>query len=295
MGGAQLDLEHLLLLRRQIGGDDLLRAAQHERTDTTAQLVEPTTTVFTALLVLGDLALLDRLDVPIAELPGGGEEAGSGELEQRPQVGQAVLHRGACDRVGHIGTECGDRPMQLRLRVLHELGLVEDEPRPLDRRELLLIESRHRVGAHDDIDPGGGIRERSAACSARGVDERHAQLGREPCSLGLPGAEHRGGREHEERPSLSRVARVLHEGEQLQRLAESHVVGQDPAEPVLPEERQPVESGLLVGTQLGAERRRHAGGRNAGRLPQTLGGRAPAHGRSCASSARSSNSSQRSV
>ena len=34
----QLDLQHLLLLRRQVGGDLLLGAAQHERPDAAAQL-----------------------------------------------------------------------------------------------------------------------------------------------------------------------------------------------------------------------------------------------------------------
>src|SRR5262249_45404562 len=40
------------------------------------------------------------------------------------------------------------------------------------------------------------------------------------------------------------------QGKSLQRLAETHVVGQDAAEPVLPQERQPGETLLLIAPQI---------------------------------------------
>ena len=43
------------------------------------------------------------------------------------------------------------------------------------------------------------------------------------------------------------------QGEALQRFAESHVVGEDPAQPVLPQERQPAEPVLLVRPQPGPQ------------------------------------------
>ena len=41
MPRVQLDLEHLLLLRRQVGGDLLLRAAHDQRLDPPPQLGQP--------------------------------------------------------------------------------------------------------------------------------------------------------------------------------------------------------------------------------------------------------------
>ena len=56
----------------------------------------------------------------------------------------------------------------------------------------------------------------------------------------------------------SRSPRVADQRQRLQRLAEAHVVGEDAAEPVLPQERQPAEPVALVGPQLGAQTRGRA-------------------------------------
>ena len=53
------------------------------------------------------------------------------------------------------------------------------------------------------------------------------------------------------------VLRVLEQRQGLQRLAEPHVVGQDAAEPVRPQEREPLEPGQLVGPQLRVDRGGH--------------------------------------
>ena len=46
---------------------------------------------------------------------------------------------------------------------------------------------------------------------------------------------------------------MAHQRQGLQRLAEPHVVGEHAAEPVLVEEGQPVESGVLIGPEGGAQ------------------------------------------
>ncbi|MDQ0648340.1 hypothetical protein QFZ53_002536 [Microbacterium natoriense] len=218
-------------------------------------------------------------DVAIAELPGRGEQSGGGELQERPQLGEAVLHRRAGDGIGHVGAERGDRPMQLRLRVLDELRLVEDEPRPLDRSELLLVETRHGVRAHHDVGRCRGIRESPGPLATGALDEHDPQAGREPGRFRAPSAEHRGRRQHEERPLLPRLTRVLHEAEQLQRLAETHVVSEDAAEPMPPQEREPVEAGLLIRPQVRVQSSWQRGRRNTRRLAQPVCHRAPAHRR----------------
>ena len=71
-----------------------------------------------------------------------------------------------------------------------------------------------------------------------------------------PGGHHAGRGDHEERvvgPAADDG--VLHEREHLQRLAQPHVVGQDPAEAVLVEEGQPPEALQLVGPQRGGRGR----------------------------------------
>ncbi len=61
------------------------------------------------------------------------------------------------------------------------------------------------------------------------------------------------------------------------RLAESHVVGEDPAEAVLPQEREPLEAGALVGPQLRAQARRQRRRRDPIEVTQRLGRGSPAH------------------
>ena len=63
-----------------------------------------------------------------------GKSPGADEREQRPQLGQAVLHRRAGDRERHIRAQVARGAVRLGLAVLDELGLVEHESRPLDAR-----------------------------------------------------------------------------------------------------------------------------------------------------------------
>ena len=73
----------------------------------------------------------------------------------------------------------------------------------------------------------------------------------------LPVGEHRGGRHQQHRPLQFLLGlEVLQEGQQLNRLAQAHVVGQ--AGPLVKaiQEGQPAQAPLLVGPQLAAEARR---------------------------------------
>ncbi len=94
-------------------------------------------------------------------------------------------------------------------------------------------------------------------------------------SLG-PQADHAGGCDDQERGRPVRPG-VRDERQGLDGLAEPHVVGEDPAEPGLPEVGEPAEPGQLVGPQLRLEpdrvdgRQRVQGAERLGR-PHPLGG-----------------------
>jgi hypothetical protein len=69
--------------------------------------------------------------------------------------------------------------------------------------------------------------------------------------LGRP-VRHHAGRGNDEERVHARVGLlgVAHQRQRLQRLTQAHVVGEDTAQPVAPQEAQPVEPGALVGPQL---------------------------------------------
>ncbi len=63
---------------------------------------------------------------------------------------------------------------------------------------------------------------------------------------------------------------MTQQGQGLDRLTESHVVGQDATQPVLPQERQPGEPVSLVRAQAGVERGRWSHRRDRTGREQTL-------------------------
>jgi len=153
--GAEIDEQLLHLLLGQIARDQLFGASQHERSDAVAQPLEPPLAEWSALLVLGHLAPLDRLDVLLAEAALRREEPRRGQREQRPQVSQAVLERRAGDGDRDDRSQLGDRLVHLRRGVLHELRLVDDHARPVEPLVLLGIQPKQGVGGDDDVGPGG--------------------------------------------------------------------------------------------------------------------------------------------
>ena len=95
---------------------------------------------------------------------------------------------------------------------------------------------------------------------------RHRDAGREPGGLAGPVLHDAGGRDDEEPGVGLGLEHVQAQREGLDGLAQAHVVGEDPAQPVAVQERQPVEALLLVVAQRGFEpgrRRRPARARPA--------------------------------
>ena len=253
MRGRQLDTQLLLLTLRQLRGDELFRAPQHERPKPRAQSLQTALAIRPALFVLGHFALLDRLDVLFAEPARRCEQPRAGERQDRPELGERVLERRSGDREHHVGPQRLDGTVQPRARVLDELRLVEHDDRPVDGRERLVVEPQHRVRRDDDV----GIDRERPALRRRRAAHGDVEPGGEPRRLVVPGAQHRRGRHDEDGATFAGLARVEQQRQHLQGLAEPHVVGEHAAEPVPPPEGEAVEALLLVGAQPRVE----AGGR----------------------------------
>ena len=196
----ELDGEHLLLLRRQLGRHELLRAAQDQGADASPQ----------ALASLGVAVLLDRPPVPLVERPPRREQPRRHELQDRPQLAQVVLDRRARDREAERRTDAARRLVHLRRRVLHELRLVEHESTPLDRGECGGLEAEHRIGGDDEVGGCRGIRDAPAALGLGRGDGGDPQARGEPLRLVHPVRRDRRGRDDEERSA--RFGRTIGRG-----------------------------------------------------------------------------------
>src|SRR5581483_2990748 len=67
----------------------------------------------------------------------GPDQAGVGEVEDRPQVAEAVLHRRTGEGQPAAGRDAAQLLGRVAGRVLDRLGLVDDEPGPVDLGQLL--------------------------------------------------------------------------------------------------------------------------------------------------------------
>ena len=128
----------------------------------------------------------------------------------------------AVDRTRRLG--------RARERVLDRLGLVEHERAPLDPDQQAAVARQQRVGREHDV-PGLELLGAARCGRGRGGCGR-AQVGGEPVQLALPVAEHRG-RARRSAPAARAVGAIEQVGDQLHRLAEAHVVGQERAQPEL--------------------------------------------------------------
>ena len=109
----QVAMQRLLGLLRQLGQHLLLRAAENERPQRTAEKPQP-------------LGVARNLFGDILENRRRAEHARIEELQQRPELAQVVLHRRAGHRQAMVGLQqpAGLRP--LRVGVLDRLRFVED-------------------------------------------------------------------------------------------------------------------------------------------------------------------------
>ena len=126
-------------------------------------------------------------------------------------------------------------------------------PAHCDRAVGLGVEPEQRVGRDDDVG-GRELLDRPRRTSRSvSVTALTREPGCEARRLADPVRDDARRRDDQERAEAGiALASVADERERLQRLAEPHVVGEDAAEPELPERGEPVEPVALVGPELGA-------------------------------------------
>ena len=264
--GAVLGVEphgqHVLELGWQLQVHVRLGAAQHERPHAGAQPgqgVRVHRAFDGPLVVLGE-ALLGR------------EQPRCGQGQQRPQLREAVLHGGAGDGQAGAGPQVLHGAVGLGPRVLHELRLVHDHAGPLDAAVGIRVETEQGVGGQHHVRVPRGVGHRVLGAGQHGGPQRR----REAHELGRPVGHHGGGGDHQERwqPGIAGHG-AQHGGDGLHGLAQPHVVREDPAEVVLPQEAQPPEPLVLVGAQGGLQGLGHGGRRDLVQVRQRADARAP--------------------
>ena len=227
----------------QLGGDGRLGlgATEHEDAVEGPQ----------RLLALGPAALAvavagERGD----ELRPGADQAGVGEVEDRPEVAEAVLDRRAGEGEPGAGGQAAELLGGVVGRVLDGLGLVEDDAVPLDGLERLDVADGGAVGGDDDVGLGRLGRDLVLVGPGRAVVHHDPELGREPGRLGRPVADDRGrGDDQRGRPA----GRADEVGEDRGGLAQAHVEGEAAAEAGGVEEPEPGQRLGLVAAQLAVE------------------------------------------
>ena len=133
---------------------------------------------------------------PAAERLQGTEQPGRGPVEDRPQLGQPVLHRGAGQRDPGRRRECPQRPGGPRQRVLGVLGLVGDDQAPTDLGQRAGVPAHHPVGDQDDL-VGGQVVEVPFAAVVAAYRDRRGRTGASPapsCRAATPGTPPASGR-----------------------------------------------------------------------------------------------------
>ena len=137
------------------------------------------------------------------------------------------------------------------------LRLVDDQVRPVSLREELLVHPRDDVGGEHDLVRLFAVFEvLKRLCSPAPVVTDDVERGAELLQLALPVAEDRGRADEEGRAvGVPGAGRLLMEqrGDDLDRLAEAHVVGQAGAEAHVGHVGEPREPARLVGAQLADE------------------------------------------
>ena len=187
------------------------------------------------------------------------------EVHQRPQLADPVLHWGAGEGDAEAAAAAAPaRPGQvagghrlLGAGVLDRLGLIDHHPLPVDGLQQFAVALQQAVAGEHQIDALEGLLQgRIGAGPARAVVLLHLELRREGRRLPLPVGEHGGGGHQQHGPpQLLLGLEVLQEGQQLDRLAQTHVVGQAGALVEAVQEGQPAQAPLLVRPQLAGEAR----------------------------------------
>ena len=114
----------------------------------------------------------------------GPDQARVGEVEDGPEVAQAVLDRGAGEGDAGAGRDAAQLLGGVVGRVLDGLGLVEHHPPPLPGGQGLDVAHRGAVGGDDHVGVGHHRGQLVGAGAGRAVVDHHPQPGGEAGRLG---------------------------------------------------------------------------------------------------------------
>ena len=186
-----------------------------------------------------------------------------------------VLDRRAAHRQARAATEQPGGLGGLAVGVLDRLRLVEDQVVELDLAQHRHVPAQRAVGGEDHVPAGERVPLHVLHTAADAGMIEDAQRGGEPRRLGEP-VEDQGARDDEQRGGQplggAPLPTRLEEREELDRLAEPHVVGQAAAEAEVLEEAEPAEPGPLIGAELALETRWRRGGGDPREAAQALPG-----------------------
>src|SRR5450759_2520666 len=182
------------------------------------------------------------------------EKARVEEIEDRLQLGEAVLDGCAGEGRAPVRAERARRARLCGGWVLHVLRLVERQVLPRDARQERTVPVRERIRRDEEVHLFEQVLERFSARPTRAVVHDDAQPRGEALCLAHPVLRH-GGRTDEKRraDAFSGLARGQERGEKLDRFAETHVVGEAGAKTAREQEAQPPDAAHLIGTQRARE------------------------------------------
>ena len=201
--------------------------------------------------------------IALGEVATGAEEVGVEEVEDGPEVVEAVLDGGAGEGEAVRG---GERAGGLGLAgggVLDELGFIENEGLPLDAAEAGVVAPEITIGGEDDVDLTGTAKEGIAQGTVRANVTMDTEAGGPVGKLAFPHGQD-GKRGHDEGGGRAREEK----GDGLQGLAEAHVVGEADTEAVGGGLHEPADALGLVRTKHLAEGK--VAGRGRGHLAQEV-------------------------
>ena len=205
------------------------------------------------------LALREGFGVAL-ELLGRAEQARIEKIEDRPQIAEMIFDRRAGERDSGARFQSFRRAGLLCAGVLDRLRLVENDETPGDVLER--CDPQQRSVARDDkietLRTTFGKLLHILGLHGRGMHDRGFEAWREFFDLAGPIGEQRSGRDNEARARRRVGAVALRKQQQrqdLDGLAETHVVGEAGPEPETADEPQPGDAGLLIGPQRALQRR----------------------------------------
>mmetsp|Transcript_5126 Transcript_5126/g.14694 ORF Transcript_5126/g.14694 Transcript_5126/m.14694 type:complete len:252 (-) Transcript_5126:407-1162(-) len=204
----------------------------------------------------------ERVGEPVLELGVGRKHLRHKKMHQRPQFHEIVLERRSSDQQAPLRVEVEERLPPLRLPVLDHVRLVQDEIFPFlaPKHPCILKNERVRRDAHVERVRLGPALALLRSLLGRAVIGEQLERRTPSFKLHLPVEHHRSWHDDQMRAPVAALARQpRQERDCLDGLAETHLVRQDTVQMLVVQGHQPVQTNVLILTQLSLEQKWHRG------------------------------------